>query len=556
MSQSCTIPYGKAQIVGPLEAVLPGRLEYPECGTLEGFRGERIHFQVVCIDSYYSHAKLKISGPLAKYASVRVMDYIPCLSPAEPADPDVITHEPGLFPGVLSDDEELQMGGNAAVAFWITLDLPKNCRPGESELKVDLFTRVLIDTQWDGPHSMNLPVKIFPAVLPPQKLVCEHWFYADCLMTHYKVKCWSKEHWRIIGNYFKNMAMHGMDSLLTPLWTVPLDTLPGGERPTAQLLIVSEEKGRYRFDFRRLKKWIELARTAGIRKFSLSHIFTQWGAEFTPKIMVRKKGNEVRRFGWDVASDSAEYRSFLQQLFPALFAFFKRCGVPCEDVYVHLSDEPGLKHLEFYGKGAKFVRALLPPGVRTLDALSRPDFYDQGLVDVPVPTTSHMDRFAGRELPERWCYYSGDWEGRLSNRKLGTSPLRNRILGVMLYLLKMDGFLQWGYNFWYSTLSRRHLDPLDIRQLSRVYGVGTAFMVLPGEDGKPLDCANYEVFSEGLQDLRALQLLERRIGREAVLAVINEGRSEPLTIHNWPDDPEFLLSLRRRIAEKLSQQTV
>ena len=81
---------------------------------------------------------------------------------------------------------------------------------------------------------------------------------------------------------------------------------------------------------------------------------------------------------------------------------------------------------------------------------------------------------------------------------------------------------------------------------------GGSFNVYPGENG-PVDSIHYEVFHEALQDLRALKLLERKIGREAVLAFLKQGRTERFTMTDYPRDPEYLLELRPRIYAELAK---
>ena len=77
-------------------------------------------------------------------------------------------------------------------------------------------------------------------------------------------------------------------------------------------------------------------------------------------------------------------------------------------------------------------------------------------------------------------------------------------------------------------------------------------MVYPGKNG-PVDSLHYEVFTEGLQDLRALQLLESRIGRDAVLAMIQKDVGYPVTMFRYPREAAWLLDLRDRVNRKLTE---
>jgi len=69
-------------------------------------------------------------------------------------------------------------------------------------------------------------------------------------------------------------------------------------------------------------------------------------------------------------------------------------------------------------------------------------------------------------------------------------------------------------------------------------------MVYPGADGKPLASLRMMVAQEAFNDYRALKLLEKLAGREAVLAIIDEGLAEPITFSCFPQNEDYLLRLR------------
>lgn len=75
--------------------------------------------------------------------------------------------------------------------------------------------------------------------LPPQELIRYEWFHSDCLAAYYGVESWSEKHWEIVEAFARNAVRHGINALYTPLWTPPLDTEVGAERPTCQLLEIS-----------------------------------------------------------------------------------------------------------------------------------------------------------------------------------------------------------------------------------------------------------------------------------------------------------------------------
>ena len=147
-----------------------------------------------------------------------------------------------------------------------------------------------------------------------------------------------------------------------------------------------------------------------------------------------------------------------------------------------------------------------------------------------------------------WTYYCCGQELRVPNRFIAMPSRRNRIMGILAYVYDLTGFLQWGFNFYFSQYSRKLIDPFASTDSDGAFPAGDPFLVYPGRGGKPLDSIRHEVFYDGLQDLRALRLLESKIGREAVLALIGE----PLTMKEYPRRDEWLRGVRERVYRELA----
>ena len=112
---------------------------------------------------------------------------------------------------------------------------------------------------------------------------------------------------------------------------------------------------KYRFDFKLLRRWVELAQKCGMKYFEMSHLFTQWGAKFTPKIEVMVAGRLEKLFGWHQAAASLEYKVFLDQFLPALKCSLKRLKI-ADVTYFHVSDEPWDACLESYQAAMELVK--------------------------------------------------------------------------------------------------------------------------------------------------------------------------------------------------------
>lgn len=151
----------------------------------------------------------------------------------------------------------------------------------------------------------------------------------------------------MIEQYIQTAVKHGMNMILTPLFTPPLDTEIGGDRPTVQLVQVERVGDDYRFTFEKLKRWIALCDRSGVKYFEFSHLFTQWGAKHAPKVVATVDGQEKQLFGWDTDSTDSEYTKFLTLFLHELVSFIKENGLE-KRVYFHLSDEPNLADMDTY----------------------------------------------------------------------------------------------------------------------------------------------------------------------------------------------------------------
>ena len=164
---------------------------------------------------------------------------------------------------------------------------------------------------------VNVPIEIIGAALPEQELRVTQWFHCDCLASYYNVPVFSERHWEIIENFVRTAVSNGINMLLTPIFTPPLDTYIGGERPTVQLTGVRLTDSGYEFDFSRLDRWIDMCDRCGVKYLEISHLFTQWGAAHAPKIVADTPDGERRIFGWDTAAAGEEYTTFLRAILTA-----------------------------------------------------------------------------------------------------------------------------------------------------------------------------------------------------------------------------------------------
>ena len=512
-------------------------------------RGENFSFQIAYkSEKFLKNIVLSCSSQLNKYTEIREVKLRPATYLSCEFDENVLSKEPGLFPDFLFPcNGSLKAVNNSWRSVWFTVRLPENVCPGKYKFDItfDRKSDKENDTEFVVKESFEL--EILDCVLPEQKLIHTEWFHVDCIALLHDVEIWSELHWKLLYEYMKNAADHGVNMLLTPIFTPPVDTQVGHERPTVQLLDIVLKNGKYSFGFDKLERWLDMAAKCGIKYFEMPHFFTQWGAQKTPKIIAVKNGEKCRIFGWDVEAESTEYNNFLEALLSCLCDFLAQKGV-LKNVYFHVSDEPEEKDQKQYSTASSLLRKHLNEH-KIIDCLSDISFYERGLVEIPVPSIGEIEPFMKTNLKERWCYYCCGPSTKTTNRFLHFPSQRTRILGMQLYKYGMDGFLHWGYNFWFKQYSMGKINPFEDCTAGENFPAGDPFVVYPGNTG-PLDSLRWEVLFEAMQDLRALQLLEKLIGRKATIALLEKG-IDSITMTDYPKSLQWLLDCRENINHKI-----
>jgi hypothetical protein len=543
------IPQNKlyTRLLSSLAKVFPDEeIKDQECGIGTMLQNEVFSFQVgyKWSGSLKKNTNIVIDSPLVNFLCIYKVGLVPSEMPCyADHDDNILRSTPGLYPDVLY---QLDKGGIILLpeqwrSLWVEVVPVENIPVGSHPIIISF-----IDDTGELLGKAEFKLEVVSDSLPDQTLIYTNWFHCDCLSTWYDVEIFSEEHWIRIEQFIKTAVKHGMNMLLTPVFTPPLDTSIGGERPTVQLVEIEESGDTYKFKFGKLKRWFDLGLANGIKYFEISHLFTQWGARHAPKIMCNTSDGQKRLFGWDTDATDGKYKGFLSQFLMALVEFIRSEGLENKCMF-HVSDEPALEHLDFYRNASSIINELLKD-FPIIDALSNYEFYEKGLVKKPIPATDHIGSFLKHEVHGLWTYYCCGQYKKVSNRFFNMPSARNRILGYQLYKFNIEGFLQWGYNFWYTQNSLKAIDPYRVTDADCSFPSGDAFVVYPGEDG-PVISLRLKVFFEALQDLRALNRLEQLIGRNKVIDIIDEGLDIPLTFDQYPIKAEWLLNKRQQINE-------
>lgn len=501
--------------VGNLEKVLPHKK--PELTESFGtaLKGEKFSFQIVaCADICTYGCKLDVAADVP--FDVFEVGLVPARFSYQPDHDDLILGEDlTLFPDVLKpySGGEIILPANVYVSFWVSFTAEK---AGEYKFKIKMGS----ETNNAFSAETDYTARVYESRPADNDLVITNWVHYDGIADKAGCEPFSAEFYAAAENYVNMAVSHNQTMLYVSMFTPPLDTEVGGERLTVQAVGVKLNCGKYTFDFTEFDKIIALGEKCGVKYYELSHIFSQWGAEFCPKVIAEVDGEKKRIFGWDTSSEGAEYTAFLTAFLPELTKHLDALGIT-ERCWLHLSDEPNASHLERYGRLKNTVKKLAP-SLKLMDALSEYEFYEKGYVDYPVVVLSATDEYF-KHNANFWVYYCcGPYGNHYSNRFFNMPSLRTRIIGVQMYLTGVKGFLHWGFNFYNSVLSKFKINPYEEPSGGGTFPAGDSFIVYPAENGGCYSSVRLEAFSSGFDDYRALKALEEKIGRDAVVKFLND----------------------------------
>lgn len=540
--------FWKTKLVSPMEKVFPTKEPSGEGAgrQMTGLKGETISFQIA---SYWGgeareFAQVRTSAPEGVNVRVRSVSLVPCVYTCNKEhDEDYLVTEPGLYPDLL---EELGGLGFKLMrriwsSLWVDLEIGEEAAAGSREIRIFLENR-----QQTIEESVFLEVLNAPAL--PLSIPHTEWFHSDCLADYYGVEVFGQRHWELLENFIKTAVKRGCNTILTPIFTPPLDTEKGGERTTVQLIDVSVTEGVYEFSYEKFDRWVEMCQRCGMRYFEMSHLFSQWGAVSCPKIVGRRDGREEKLFGWHTEADSAEYADFLDQFLNSFTAHLEALGIG-ERCFFHISDEPNLFQLSSYRTARSRVQERLQ-GYRIIDALSDYAFYETGAVEEPICANDMIHTFLDKRPRRLWTYYCTSQGMDVSNRYIALSGYRTRILGIQLYKYDIDGFLHWGYNFYNAQYSRYPIDPYRCTDADGAFCAGDPFLVYPGKDGRPEESIRIMLMYEAMADFMALQYLESITDRERALGCLGE-EGAWLDFRNYPRSISYVAQVRRRVDEEI-----
>ena len=170
----------------------------------------------------------------------------------------------------------------------------------------------------------------------------------------------------------------------------------------------------------------------------------------------------------------------------------------------------------------------------------------------PVTSIAHIAEFLQHDVPEQWVYYCCGPQTVFPNSFMAMPSARVRILGFLMYKYNLKGFLHWGFNFYHSAVSLYPVDPYLTTSVDGAYPSGDPFIVYPAKDGV-YPSIRGEVTFHAMQDIALCRTLEAKIGRSAVVEMIDRAAGGELRFDRYPQEAAYLESLHDAMVKRLGE---
>ena len=136
------------------------------------------------------------------------------------ADDYVIRSKDGYYPDLLLPASETIKLENGSKTLWFEINPTQKLEAGIHKIEI-------IISSDNMKSSASFEVEVINCPLEKQSLIFTNWFHSDCLMQEYGFEAFSDEYWRVVKNYMSVAREHGMNCILTPLFTPSLDIAIG-----------------------------------------------------------------------------------------------------------------------------------------------------------------------------------------------------------------------------------------------------------------------------------------------------------------------------------------
>ncbi|WP_328752735.1 DUF4091 domain-containing protein [Streptomyces sp. NBC_00285] len=411
---------------------------------------------------------------------------------------------PDVVGDPLEDRDSVDVPAYAAQPLWFTFNIPKNARPGTYR------GTVRVDVGDDTQATYPLTIKVADATVPAPadySFFLDVWAQPETIAQAHKVKLWSKEHWKLIGAYDRDLASRGQKVINTTIVDNPWHhqwSLGTRESQTAtpysSMVGWTWNGTKFAFDFARWDKYVETARKAGlgpdIGAFSMLAFQDQEHLTYTD--------TRTRRTVYEnVDLGGTRWRQAWGAYLPAFEAHLKNKGW-LKDTWLSFDERP----ISTMTVVKDFVHEVAPvfddrisvAGSISTEGVASNLSVDWGGIDAMTKEKAAQRRAAGK-ITTFYVYGAPAHPNTLSY----SPAVESRMLPWISAERDLDGFLRWSYNSWTS-------DPF--KQPVHIFTQGDEYLVYPGKNG-PMSSIRWEQLKEGIEDFELIKQLRAKDGGDS-----------------------------------------
>lgn len=372
----------------------------------------------------------------------------------------------------------------SARPIWITLEVPRNVRPGKYPMEV-----ILSDSKTGNTiASLNMDVNVSERTLPApskQRFHLNLWQQPYSVSRYYNVKEWSPEHFEFLRPYVKALSRAGQSAISAIIFYEPWGE-QSNDKFSPMVETIRNPDGSWSYDYDILDKWIEFCGGNGLNGNIECFSMIPWDMNFR---YFDKATGEYQFL--KTTTDSEEYADLWSHFIKGLYNHAKKKGYA--DRLVISMDERPLRDMMNAYRIAKEAE----PKVKM--ALAG-NFHRQLADKLYTYSLTAGDPFPAEVLKMRKekglisTYYtscSSPEPNIFSNNR----PSDAAYLPLYCTSIGADGYLHWSFLNW--------TDNPDTDTRFKLYPPGDTYFFYP--DGRP--SIRYERMVEGIQLSEKLSIL-------------------------------------------------
>lgn len=375
--------------------------------------------------------------------------------------------------------------------------------------------------------------------LPPSDFT--HTAYIDpCgIASAFRVPLYSDVFWDMLRELLDISYFHGINSILTPIFPVYYEELIPF-KPT-QLVQINMDKSQYVFNFDLLDSWLLQMKKCDIRRIVIPPIFPSFKTLKCPKIIGNRFRRDISVFSDDVTITSPEYIDFMKSFLGHFLRHMKNFDF-IERIDFQLTHDPAPQDEAAYSECRKAIKNVLRAQTIS-NSFTRCDFSED-------PTVLRVYLHNAASCPEtpKEVGFDVNSQEDFCNLLIAAPAARLRAFGLYAYRYNVQGLFDLGFNYNTSAADGSPIDLYCETDYESSYPSGSCHLVYPGFRA-PIPSIRLKLLHFALQDLRVLKLLERSLGRERVVSLIDA----EFDLSTGPISPEKLLAFREKVHGMIDQ---